>query len=467
MAKTVHPSKFAEWRGLDRISSTVHEMRCIFREISKDDFGLDGEIEVVVPKQGGQGFETTGGIIKVQAKSGASYVKQDSPTQFVTPVDKADLEGWYTSTFPVAFIVYHPADDALYWKEVKSYVRTTPAVFQGPFHIAFDKAADRFTPASTDALRGAANVVQPRISFQESERLYSNLFPVKRLPRMLTSAATTLKTTAAVRQAVTGFVAPFTLVNSRLYTLADLRDRRVGLREACDVRQVRDVAVEKWLHDADRRSDMVFLLNQLLGSQLRRLGLRYAGGGFRRNYFPRRDAEGTEFKRAWLNVRTGRTLSPGRITAKRYQYGRDEFWRHTAANISFREFGSRWYLQVIPKYFFTSDGEVPYDDDKVGPYSTRIKAVERNYHVLNQVLFWADVLAGGRQSIEFQLDGRSIVTIAKEPLTGIAAFAIPYDPAIYEEPEEAAQMDLFGTPDAGAGADTDDESEEVPDEYLD
>ena len=75
MPKTVLSSRFQEWKGLDRISTVVHEMKCIFREITKDDFGLDGEIEVVVPKQGGQGYETTGGIIKVQAKSGASYVK--------------------------------------------------------------------------------------------------------------------------------------------------------------------------------------------------------------------------------------------------------------------------------------------------------------------------------------------------------------------------------------------------------
>ena len=112
--------------------ATVHAMHCIFREISKDDYGIDGEIEVVVPKPGGRGFETTGGIIKEQAKSGASYVKHDSPSGFVTPVEKDDLESWYRSNFPVAFIIHHPADDALYWKEVKSYVRNTPSVLRPP-----------------------------------------------------------------------------------------------------------------------------------------------------------------------------------------------------------------------------------------------------------------------------------------------------------------------------------------------
>ncbi len=78
MGKTVTASKFSEWKGLDRIGPIVHSMPSIFREISKDDFGIDGEIEIIVSKAKGEGFETTGGIIKVQSKSGASYIKQDS-----------------------------------------------------------------------------------------------------------------------------------------------------------------------------------------------------------------------------------------------------------------------------------------------------------------------------------------------------------------------------------------------------
>jgi len=78
MAKNVPATKFAELRGLDRISQITHEMNCLFRVISQDDVGIDGEIEVVTPKDDGKGFQTSGGIIKVQAKSGASYVKKDS-----------------------------------------------------------------------------------------------------------------------------------------------------------------------------------------------------------------------------------------------------------------------------------------------------------------------------------------------------------------------------------------------------
>lgn len=53
MGETVKASKLTEWKGLDRISAVVHEMKNIWREMTKDDFGLDGEIEVVSPKPEG------------------------------------------------------------------------------------------------------------------------------------------------------------------------------------------------------------------------------------------------------------------------------------------------------------------------------------------------------------------------------------------------------------------------------
>jgi len=69
MPKNVPATKFTEVKALDRISHVVHEMKCLFRLISQDEFGIDGEIEVVTPKPDGEGFQTSGGIIKVQAKS--------------------------------------------------------------------------------------------------------------------------------------------------------------------------------------------------------------------------------------------------------------------------------------------------------------------------------------------------------------------------------------------------------------
>lgn len=92
MGKTALPSKFTGLKGLDRILSAVHETKCLWREISKDDYGTDADIEVVREKADGKGFETTGGVVKVQAKAGASYLAWDAGPTFAVAVSKEDLQ---------------------------------------------------------------------------------------------------------------------------------------------------------------------------------------------------------------------------------------------------------------------------------------------------------------------------------------------------------------------------------------
>jgi hypothetical protein len=128
---------------------------------------------------------------------------------------------------------------------------------------------------------------------------------------------------------------------------------------------------------------------------------------------------------------------------RHFHYGKESYWRHLAAQFSFKRFGSLLCLQILPKYFYTTNGQTPYDTTKVGAATTRIKAVEHNINVLNQIFFWADFLSERRPSIELQLDGRTLVVIEKEPLSGIAPFAIVNDPAVYDETEPDNQPTLF------------------------
>jgi Domain of unknown function (DUF4365) len=456
MPKTVLPSKFQEWKGLDRISTVVHEMKCIFREITKDDFGLDGEIEVVVPKQGGQGYETTGGIIKVQAKSGESYVKQDTDASFVTPVEKSDLEGWHNAPYPVLFIVYHPHDDRLYYKEIKSYVKNTPGVFKPPLRVTFDKVADEFDAGKYEKIIQASAVSPPRISLDQREKVFSNLLLVKREPKTIFVAPTEYKDFTHVRSEITGFAPPFTVTGGTLFTLANLHDERSVLRGFCDIGSIDSMPASKWAKDESYRNEYIFLLNQLLGAHLRRCGLIY-NRHFKRNFFPRRNDTDEVFREDWYNVRTSRAAPP-RIVAKYYKYRSARFWRHLAVNLSFKCIGSSWFLQIVPKYFFTTDGETPWDSDLVGPYTTKIKSDEWNNHVLNHVLFWTDVLSLRKPTIELSLFYKTVMIIEKVPISGIANFAIPNDPALYED--DAGQLEFF----SAESAETDSEEDEN-DEY--
>lgn len=447
MPKNVPATKFTELKGLDRISQIVHEMHCIFRVISQDDFGIDGEIEVVTAKPDGIGFQTSGGIIKVQAKTGASYVKKDSIASFATPVRKDDLDYWNGCTFPVFFIVYHPGDDSLYFKEIKTYIRQAPDVFRPPLEVVFAKPADLFSAHSKDAVCQHANVSPPRISFNEQERLYSNLLPVKQLPKTLTFAKTRRSSSQRVKAEIKGYAPPFCVHEKALYTLSDLRHEANVLRGFCDTDTISDMRVVDWLVDEDMRRQLIFMMNQLFGSHCYHCGLRY-NPDFRRTYFPRETDSDSDksFERTWTSPRTKR--SDTRTVVQYYEYGTFTFWRHLAAEFSFVQFGSKWFLQVSPKYLFTNDGKTPCHPDLVGPYTTSQKARERNLQVMNHVLFWAHTLAGGRHRIEMTLFGEPLVIVEKEPVTTVAPFAISLDPATYDEPAPSLQMNLFGWSDS-------------------
>jgi hypothetical protein len=443
MAKTVPKSKFVELKGLDRISTVVHDqLKCLFREISKDDFGIDGEIEVVTPKENGQGFETKGSVVKVQSKSGDSFVVEDSEDSFSTPVKRADLETWNSSTYPVLFIVYHPRDDKLYATEVKSYIAKAPGVFAPPHKIRFTKSIDEFNGDYYSKLAHHARVSPPRLSFQEREQLYSNLLPVQRLPKCY--VASSLKGSFdELRAEIEGFIPPCTITGKKIYTLDNLKHPDSVFEEYIQG-NVEIRPGKMMLSDDEHRRDYIYLLNLLLGLHNKGCGINY-NKQHRRNYFRRQNDTDLEFKTDWISVRTGKK-APERALAKYYEYGAFKFWRHLAANLSFVQLGDELYLQIIPKYFFTNDGKEPCDPDLVGPYTTRVKASERNNRVLNHVLFWSYSLSQGRQAIKMRLHGKAIMTIGRVPLIGISPFAIPSDPATFEEDksEQTSLFDMFG-----------------------
>lgn len=456
MPKTVSKSKFSEWKGLDRITIIAHEMKCIWRELTKDDFGIDGEIEVVVPKSDGKGYQATGGIIKVQAKSGTSYIVSDTPTNFSAKgISKDDLELWHKSNYPVIYIIYHPDDDKLYWKDVKAYIKTTPNVWQPPFKIEFGKSVDEFTPNSLPQLQEIAGISPPRVSLNQKERLFSNLLRLQKLPQKVWSAPCQAKRREDIWKHIKGFTPPFIIASQRIFTFSNLEDKNCIFRDYCDTENIIWESSKILWKDEARYRHYIQLLNQTLSNHLRKSRIRYEKK-FGRFYFViNPDEIRTEYKERWFNIVTGRTSS--RTVAKYYEYGYDKFWRHLAANLSFKKIGQSWFLQIIPKYFFTTDGIIPFNTSKVGSYTTRKKAQETNQHVRNHVLFWSDVLAGlnsqavvARIKLDPLSEDEPVLTIERRPAFTVAEFAIPYDPVSYDETEDIKNLsffDLLGQPD--------------------
>jgi hypothetical protein len=421
--KIVSQSKIAEWRGLDRIGVVVHGMKCIWREQEKDDIGIDGEIELCRSRDDGDGLVGTGKIVKVQSKSGSSYVIKDEDASFSSPVKEKDLIYWNDLNVPIIYVVYHPDDDALYWKDVKAYLRDHPDALQPPHRIDFDKARDRFDQNAYDALFVLCEQAPDRIATDVGETLYSNLLPVLSLPERIWVAPVLPEKQPQFHRRLrgAGAIPPYSYKSGMVATLTHPCSEGSALAQAVDEGAAEDFGLDDWLsQNADNENDLRALLNGLLHRQLRRIGCDYQKDP-RRYFFNKGLAEDAPIRRSWT-TRTGRTHS--RLVSKYYSYGRVSFYRHQAVDARFERFGSRWAIGIYPQLHFTTDGTTQWKGKIAKSYLIRARAEEYNNVYLNNVLFWAHQLSAGEREFDLRVDDQPVVTVSGAPLLTETTFSI-------------------------------------------
>jgi len=273
--KIVPKSKQSEWRGLDRISLVVHGMNCIWREQEKDDIGIDGEIELCRPRKDKDGLVGTGKIVKVQSKSGKRYVVKDNEKSFASPVTEKDLLYWKGLNVPMIYIVYHPKDDQLYWKDVKTYLADNPDALVPPLRLEFDKQADRFDESAYEALFALCEEAPERVATDVTETLYTNLLEVLSLPEYVYISAVLPEKQPQFHKRLTGRIPPYVYKSGTVITLT-----YPALTETAITSVIEGIAEEHvlqdWLNqDAQAENDLKMLLNSLLHRRLRQIGLSY------------------------------------------------------------------------------------------------------------------------------------------------------------------------------------------------
>ena len=117
----VTPSHHTERIGVNAVAKKVHEaFGWIFRP-QEQDFGIDGQIEVV------EGGIPTGKLIAVQIKSGPSYFSEPDATGFLFRGELKHLDYWLQYDSPVIVVLYDPSSDTAYWQSVTpEHVTKTP-----------------------------------------------------------------------------------------------------------------------------------------------------------------------------------------------------------------------------------------------------------------------------------------------------------------------------------------------------
>lgn len=422
--KVVPKSKVSEWKGLDRISVMVHEMRCIWREQEKDDIGIDGEIELCRPREDGDGMYGTGKIIKVQSKSGSSYVVKDTDYSFSSPVEEKDLRYWNELNVPAIYIVYHPDDDRLYWKHVQSYLESKPSAFTPPLRIEFDKNADKFDETAFGALASLCEIAPERVLKGSGETLYSNILPIVSLPDCMYVTVVLPEKRPNFHDRISGglWIPPYQFSKGFVTTLTDPTESESALTDVIDPGSVETFSLEDWLsQDEDNSDRLCALLNSVLHRHLRRLGLEFLKT-HRRYFFNKGLAEDSPIRKTWTSARTKR--SQPRNVAKYHEYGRNKFFRHLAVDARFERFGSSWGVVIQPKVHFSTNGTDRWEGKTARSYAIKARIEEWNNIFLNNVLFWSFQFSNGEEEFDLFVDGVPVCRLQGTPLSVETDFKI-------------------------------------------
>ena len=421
MPKRLNPKASTEKDGLIEVQRVVNEMGCIWRPTPNDDYGIDGEIELTDSGQ------PSGRLLKAQVRSGQSYFTNERSGLFDFIAKPSDLTYWLNCNVPVLLILYDPRRHEAYWKCVSEYVAKNPEAVTPPHRIKFSRRLDKlhkgsYIPFCKLVFPDEAELTD-FLKDKVKEAIYSNLLPVLQLPEK---------------------VFTFSLAEKRLEDLADEQNLPEGLIARCpegslafqspakvgfplaqivNRTSVKIHQTTELLRDRNYRTAIVGLWNKALHSFLTSKGLLPKDG--HRFYFPPAQDNLPRYIE-WEPAVRHRAVRKVAYPYKGKKTGLIAFWVHHALRTEFRLVGGRWYLKIVPAYVFTREGVTFLLSEDTASLSTSKMSRERNYQVLNHLLFWAWFLRGEEGQIKIPC-GIGEIGVSPTYGGGVANFGIGAD----------------------------------------
>lgn len=243
-----------------------------------------------------------------------------------------------------------------------------------------------------------------------SEKLYSNLLPIERLPQYIyigriasslskekpdghSALPTKGKLIEMVRNVQTqnGIEQPFTpafrTIEDSVVTFHDLEDPDSVLTPIIEPESVDVVPTNQYIVEEDHRNILISLLNMALRRHLNGRGLVIDDTRDDRFYFPPKDGKPHVVR--WRPLRKASTRT---VTKPYERNGKRLGWMHQAAYIRAVYLGGHIYVKIVPTRVLTEDGNHAKGGPDIGRVIIRWLGQERNIHVLYHVRFWTMML---------------------------------------------------------------------------
>lgn len=247
-----------------------------------------------------------------------------------------------------------------------------------------------------------------------TERLYSNLLPVERLPKYIYGGAVlpelmrvrkadgslAMPSKASLKDTIRQwqedeqideterFMPAFRIFEDRLYTLHDLVETsECPLIAVVDENSAESLDVESFTGDEDLRRLFLSLMNMALSRHLGRCGLIIDDTKVHRYYFPAKDGGQRSITWTPLKKKSSRTVAKPIM-----KDGKVLFWRHLGVYLQFVYLVNSFYLKISPTWVITDDGHNASGGPNIGKRVARWTNPERNLQVMYHIRFWTSVL---------------------------------------------------------------------------
>jgi hypothetical protein len=415
VSKTIRNTHISGEAGVIKFAEycNQHVPYILFREVVKNDFGIDGEVELTRTNEERK-IEPTGEIIKVQIKtvgSDNSYIRNEKDSQFEFHARKEDIEYWdkyRKNGIEVIIIIYDQRNDSLYCKKVfdadvyiakESLKKNRKKNLNS---ILFDKSENILTTGESGFTQKYSNSFKGRISFDLKENLQSNFMKLKLHPKQVYQYKSKYKTKKAIFENIKSEEAPYFIVYGEyIYTFIELgSEYKVFKEKVISTDEKHFIPYSEIVESNVLKNHYVELLNEHLRSFLWNKKIVYSKD-YKRYYFkflPDESEVTVEFRTRKRNQFSEKSV------VKRFDYNKLSFYRHLAVEFKYLFVDADLFIILNPKYLFTEDGRQTLEPKKITKLTNFLTSREYNNHYCDWLHFWWNFLSKGKDEITIYED---------------------------------------------------------------
>jgi len=254
-----------------------HNPPILWREETKNDFGIDGEIEIVKKNEDGH-LEVTGEILKIQLKSTekGSYISNETETSFEFSGSSDDLNYWKNHKLSVVLVIYFVKTQTLHAKKVETEdsERTKKRM-----SILFNKKNTLLIKGENDFLSKFSSFFKGRVNFDASETLYTNIFRFNKLPKFIYEYKSKISDVIVIFNSKIKPLPDFLLKSSKFYSFLKLEQFSEFYREFVVQEPPQTLHFKSFMREKANKSYAIELISKYFKDHCHKKGI-----GFIKDY---------------------------------------------------------------------------------------------------------------------------------------------------------------------------------------